>query len=167
MKIRPATLEDTAARVEIHNASRPDNQTTLEVFLAQENSRKKDLVFQRFLAEVDGRPVAFAFYGQDEWAFHPQKFFVGIQVHPEYRNRGIGSALYDTLMKELQPYDPIKLIGFAREDWRDSVTFIEKRNFEIEFREYEPLTRKITRKCYPSTSNSASSNNQAGSSTRK
>jgi mycothiol synthase len=137
MKIRPATLEDIEARVEVHNASRPDNQTTLEVFLAQDNSRKKDLVFQRFAAEVDGHPVAFAFYGQDEWVNHPQKFFVGVQVHPQYRKHGIGSALYDTLMNELQPYDPNKLVGFAREDWRDSVAFIEKRGFEVTFREWE------------------------------
>ncbi|MGL4610948.1 MAG: GNAT family N-acetyltransferase [Trueperaceae bacterium] len=137
MKIRKATLEDTAARVAIHNASRPDNRVTLEVLLAQENNRKKDLVFQRFVAEIEGQPVAFAFYGQNEWLFHSQKFDIGIQVHPQHRKHGIGSALYDTLMAELQPHNPIKFFGFAREDWDDSVAFAEKRAFEIDFREWE------------------------------
>lgn len=144
MKIRPATLDDTEARVQIHNASRPDNQITLEIFLAQENNRKKELIFQRFATEVDSKPVAFGWYSQDEWMFHPQKFHIGIQVHPEYRKRGIGSALYDTLIKQLQTYDPIKFVGFAREDWADSIRFIEQRGFEVEFREWESRLNMAT-----------------------
>jgi mycothiol synthase len=137
MIIRPATLEDTQARVQVHNASRPDNQITLETALHSENVRKKELVFQRFTAEVDSEPVAFAYYSQLEWMFHPQKFDMGVVVHPDYRKRGIGSALYDTLTKHLEPHDPIKFIAFAREDWKDSINFAEKRGFEVEFREWE------------------------------
>jgi mycothiol synthase len=137
MKIRPATPDDTEARVYVHNASRPDNQITLETAIHSEKSRKKELVFQRFAAEVDGNPVAFAYYSQLEWMFHPQKFDMNVLVHPDYRKRGVGSSLYDTVMKHLQPHDPIKLIAFAREDWSDSVKFAEKRGFEVEFREWE------------------------------
>jgi mycothiol synthase len=137
MKIRPATLDDTEARVHVHNASRPDNPITLEIALHNENMRKKDLVFQRFTAEVDGKCIAFAYFSQMEWLFHPQKFDISVLVHPEFRRRGIGSALYDTLVENLKPYDPIKLSGSVREDWKDSLMFAEKRSFEVEFREWE------------------------------
>lgn len=144
MIIRPATLEDTAARVRVFNASRPDNPITLETALHNEKIRKKELVFQRLTAEVEGECVAFAYFSQLEWMFHPQKFDMGVLVHPNFRKRGIGSALYDTLMEKLKPYDPIKLIGFAREDWVDSVRFIEKRGFEVEFREWESWLNMAT-----------------------
>jgi mycothiol synthase len=137
MNIRLATLDDIEARVRVHNASRPDNQITLEVALHSEKVRKQDLVFQRFAAEVDDNVVAFAYYSQLEWMFHPQKFDMNVLVHPDYRKRGIGSALYETLVEKLQPYDPTKIITFTREDWKDSVTFAEKRGFEVEFREWE------------------------------
>ena len=79
MLIRPATLEDTEARVQIHNASQLDNQITLETALHSEDIRKKELIFQRFAAEVDDKPVAFGYFSQLEWLFHPQKFHLGIQ----------------------------------------------------------------------------------------
>jgi mycothiol synthase len=72
-----------------------------------------------------------------EWTFHPQKFDVNVLVHPEFRRRGLGAALYDTLTENIKPYNPIKFIAFAREDWTDSVKFAEKRGFEVEFREWE------------------------------
>jgi mycothiol synthase len=137
MLIRLATPEDTEARVQVHNASRPDNQITLETALHHDKTRKKELIFQRFAAEVDGKSVAFAYFSQLEWMFHPQKFDMNVLVHPDYRKRGIGSALYDTLIEHLRPHDPIKFIAFAREDWKDSVKFAEERGFEIEFREWE------------------------------
>jgi mycothiol synthase len=144
MKIRPATPDDTEARVKVHNASRPDNQMTLETALHAERTRSKTLIFQRFAAEVDSEVVAFAYFGQNEWLLHPHKFDLNILVHPDFRRRGIGSALYDTLLKNLKPYDPIKLTGFAREDWTDSVTFAEKRDFEVEFREWESWLNMAT-----------------------
>jgi mycothiol synthase len=90
-------------------------------------------VFQHFAAEVDGKPVAFGFFSQNEWLFHPQKFDVDIQVHPEFRNRGIGTALYSKLIEELRPYNAIKLIASARENWHGSKPFAEKRGFKVEF----------------------------------
>lgn len=137
MIIRPVTPEDIQARVKVHNAMHPDNQVTLEVLQARDNNRKKDLVFHLFAAEVAGEAVAFASCAQDEWAFHPQKFHLGIQVHPDHRKRGLGSALYNTLLEALQPYEPIKFMSFTREDWHDSVRFAEKRGFAVEFREWE------------------------------
>jgi mycothiol synthase len=144
MLIRLATPEDTEARVQVYNASRPDNQITLETALHSEKVRKQDLIFQRFAAEVDGKPVAFAYFSQLEWMFHPQKFNMNVLVHPDYRKRGLGSALYDTLIEHLQPHDPIKLIAFAREDWHDSVKFAEQRGFEVEFREWESKLNMAT-----------------------
>ncbi len=144
MIVRPATLADTEARVRVFNASRPDNKMTLETALHSENIRKKALVFQRFTAEVDGECVAFAYFSQMEWLFHPQKFDLNVLVHPDFRRRGFGSALYDTLLEKLKPYNPIKLSSFTREDWTDAVRFAETRGFNIEFREWESWLEMTT-----------------------
>jgi GNAT superfamily N-acetyltransferase len=144
MLIRKATIDDTEARVRVFNASRPDNPITLETALHGEKIRKQDLVFQRFTAEVNGECVAFAYFSHMEWLFHPQKFDMNVLVHPDFRKRGIGTALYNTLLENLKPYDPIKLIGFTREDWADSVKFAEKRGFAVEFREWESWLNMAT-----------------------
>jgi GNAT superfamily N-acetyltransferase len=72
-----------------------------------------------------------------EWMHHPQKFMVGVWVHPEQQNQGIGMALYKHLIEELRPHDPIKLLAFTREDKSEALRFAQKHGFQEEFRTWE------------------------------
>jgi mycothiol synthase len=137
MIIRPATLDDLKAIVNIWNDSHPDNQITLESMLQTEKIRNKDIVFQRFIAEVNDKQVAFAHFSQMEWMLHLQKFDIRLLVHPDYRNKGIGTALYEQLGRALEPHNPIKLMSMLREDWKASVSFAEKRGFGVTFKAWE------------------------------
>jgi ribosomal protein S18 acetylase RimI-like enzyme len=85
--------------------------------------------FQRWVASVDGLIVGGAEYYQRVRAYHPQRFHMSLGVHPDYRRRGIGSALYAELRAGLAQHQPISLIGRAREDWPDSIAQLERHDF--------------------------------------
>ncbi len=68
-------------------------------------------------------------YSQSIWFAHPQKFTLWIGVLPSHQRRGYGSALYDAIMKGLQPHDPLALRATATEDCPQSIRFLEKRGF--------------------------------------
>jgi GNAT superfamily N-acetyltransferase len=69
-------------------------------------------------------------YEQFAHSYHPRKFVVRVQVHPEFQKQGIGSALYQHVMQALQPFDPIAVRAFSREDMTRSVRFLEDRGFQ-------------------------------------
>jgi GNAT superfamily N-acetyltransferase len=69
--------------------------------------------------------------------YHPQKFEINVQVAPEHQGKGIGKALYEHLLEELKPFDPIKLFATAREDYRRSVRFLRDRGFREVMRAWE------------------------------
>jgi GNAT superfamily N-acetyltransferase len=60
----------------------------------------------------------------------PGKYFVTIDVHPDHRRRGIGTALYDHLLGQLAEYEPSKLLSFTREDHVDGIRFLTKRGYK-------------------------------------
>lgn len=93
--------------------------------------------FQRWVAEVDGRIVAFAEHNQFSGMYHPRKFIVDVGVLPDYRGRGIGSALYDHVVDTLQPFDPLSLRARAREDWTHTLRFLKRRGYREDMRAWE------------------------------
>ncbi len=133
--IRDCTTDDYPAIVEIHNAIYTDRPTVVSSLTDGDKRRDPKCKHHRWVAEQDGRVVGFAVYGQSIWEYHPQKFHVGVNVLPEYQKQGIGSALYNTLMAGLQPFNPNKLRADAYENMPDGLRFLEKRGFKEDFRE--------------------------------
>jgi GNAT superfamily N-acetyltransferase len=95
--VRPIDLTDEAsleAYVRIRNAVTPENTDSLEHVRWESNAYPGES--RRFLAETgDGTPVGAASTGRiwmHERAY--PRFWLGIWVRPEARNRGTGSALY-------------------------------------------------------------------------
>jgi len=93
--------------------------------------------FQRYVAEQRGRIIAVGEYNQHPWTYHRQKFDIQINVHPDHQRRGLGSALYEHLIAELEPFDPITVRSRAREDYQQSVRFVTKRGFSEVMRSWE------------------------------
>ena len=108
VEIRPFTAEDYEAIVEIGNRLFPEYPSTVEETRHEDEHRDPKCKFARFVAELDDRVVGFARYAQSSVMYHPQKFEINVQVAPEHQGRGIGKALYEHLLKELEPFDPIK-----------------------------------------------------------
>lgn len=93
--------------------------------------------FERFVAEVDGRAVGHASWFQLPSRLHPQKFWMDGAVHPEFQDRGIGTALLNRVQKAIAPSDPILLRTATREDFAGGRRFLENRGFREAKRTWE------------------------------
>ena len=139
MTIRPDTRSDAdyATRIAISNAIYPDYVDTIEELKFSDNNRDPKIKWARFIAEVDGMPVATSSYGQSTDMYHPQKFGIGVSVLPEWEGKGIGKALYEHLLDTLTPHDPILLRTSAREDRARAMRFLTDRGFTEAMRDWE------------------------------
>ncbi|MCD4691181.1 GNAT family N-acetyltransferase [bacterium] len=122
---------DYAAQVRISNALWPDRQTCVENIKHRDRTRERKYLYSRVMAEEDGRVVAVADYGESTWSHVPGKYVFFISVHPEHGNRGIGTALYEFIMRELEGADtpPSYFATWVREDQEIALHFVESRGF--------------------------------------
>jgi mycothiol synthase len=135
VNVRDFTAHDFPDIVKIHNTIYPHDATTPEAWAQADTQRPPKCKQRRWVALQDTRIVGFAGYSQHIFDYHPQKFHVTLQVLPDYRCQGIGSALYDQLMAGLRPCDPLKLRADGYGNLLDGVRFLEQRGFVEVFRE--------------------------------
>jgi len=135
--IRAFTTDDYEDVLAVSNRSYPDYPDTVDEWRYWDEHRAPKIKFQRYVAEVDGEVAGLAQYNQAEGMYHPRKFGLDVTVDPDYRRRGIGSRLYDHVMAELEPHDPITLMASAREDYVDGVSFLEHRGYHEVMRNWE------------------------------
>jgi len=138
MKIRIFTPEDYPAIVAIHNSMNiiwPERPRTPEAWAEADRNRSPKFKVQRWVAIEDNRVVGFASYGQSGGDYHPQRFYINVEIRPEYQRRGIGSALYDQVMEGLQVFDPRVLRADAFTNLPQGFSFLQERGFYEAFRE--------------------------------
>ncbi len=129
--------EDYRQAVDITNSVWPEYPDTVEEWKEGDEKRSKLLKVGRFFAELDGQKVGFANYGQSLWVNHPGKLFVGVAVLPEFRKRGVGTALWEHLCQEVQQFDPLRLLAHTREDYEEGIRFAQKLGFNECMRDWE------------------------------
>lgn len=137
LTIRSFTSDDYVAMARVRNAVWPDNPLLPETLKANDLRLKPGLVMRRLVAEQGGEILGHGLFFHMEWMHHPQKFMVNLGVHPEHQGQGIGRALYQRLMEELAPFEPIKLVASTREDRPQGLAFATRRGFQEEFRVWE------------------------------
>src|SRR5437764_14160400 len=135
--IRPFTKDDYPAIVAVSNAVYTDYPGTVAERRFEDEHRDPKCRFERWVAERDGKVVAHADYGQAEWSYHPNRFWVSVVVHPDHQAQGIGTALYDHVVAALEPLDPQRLRSNAREDMKCGVRFLQERGFQEDLRAWE------------------------------
>ncbi len=146
MKIRIFTADDYPAIVGIHtrlNIVWPERPRTPEAWAAADRNRSPKCKRQRWVALEDGAVVGFAAYGQSLDDYHPQRFYLTVEVCPEYQRRGIGSALYQQVWQGLQAFSPRVLRADAFTNLPQGFPFLQKRGFYEAFRE-TPVHLNIT-----------------------
>jgi mycothiol synthase len=121
--------EDYQSLIDIHNALFPDELDLPELLRHRDNARDQNYMLERVLAEIDGSPVATASFGESMWTPMPHKFWLYIQVHPDFQRQGIGSAVYDRIVEALADREPRILDSWTREDKTEAVRFLEKRGY--------------------------------------
>ena len=138
MNIRVFTADDYPAMVSIHNSLNivwPEWPRTPQGWAQVDRNRNPKCKHNRWVAVEDGTVSGFGSFGQSVFAYHPQRFNINVQVSPNYQRRGIGAALYDRIMAELQPFDPRVLRADAFTNLPQGFPFLQKRGFYEAFRE--------------------------------
>ena len=138
MNVRTFTPDDYPAIVSIHNSLNivwPEKPRTSEAWAEADRNRNPKCKHQRWVAVKNGEAIGFGSYGQSSFDYHPQRFYVNVEVHPEYQRQGIGAALYDQIMNGLQAFDPRVLRADAFTNLPQGFAFLQKRGFYEAFRE--------------------------------
>jgi mycothiol synthase len=137
MNIRPFMPSDYAAIAEINNIFWTEEKLTAEQWQSEDTRRPAHCQHARWVEELDGKVVGMSEYDQLAGRYHPDKYWLRVEVLPEYHRRGVGAALYDTVMTALTPRKPW-LVRFAlTENMQDSLRFLRARGFAEEWRSYE------------------------------
>ena len=123
------TPDDYQAAVDIQNAVQPMTPAVVADYAEGDRTWDAKCLQRRWLAEMDGLPVGMAQLAQFLWCYHPQRYNLYVRVIPAYRGRGIGSALYDTLMAAVAELDPLELRAGTSEDMPEGVRFARQRGF--------------------------------------
>lgn len=88
---------------------------------------------QRRLVPVDEKDAVMGYAGYVHEADGTQGLFtVWVIVAPEHRGEGIGSALWETMLKELKQHGAGRLRSEVRDNEPHSLAFAEKRGFAID-----------------------------------
>lgn len=138
IQIREFTADDYSAIAEIGNALYPDYRYSAdEIRYDDEHFDRTKYLLKRYVAEVDRRVVGYAEYNHMPHMFHPQKFWLYVGVHPDFQRRGIGRALYESIVSDLLALKVIRAFASAREDYPRSLAFLQKNGFAETRRTWE------------------------------
>jgi len=134
LAIRPfdESDRDYEASVALWDANWPDEPSSVEG-MRYANARRSDkYYFRRIMADLEGEVVATAIYRKPEWSSDPGMYELQIRVLPSFQRRGIGTAMYDHIIGELDRLEPVpeSIASDAREDQPHSVKFLTDRGFE-------------------------------------
>ncbi len=135
--IRPFTPADYPAVVDIHNTAWPDERIDVDEMRFDDEHRDAKCRHGRWVAEVDGEIVGWAQHDQLAGRYHPDKYWLEFCVHPARQRRGIGSALYDTVLAALQPLNPWLVRVALREDMTGCLAWLARRGFQEDWRSWE------------------------------
>jgi GNAT superfamily N-acetyltransferase len=103
-------------------------------------------IWRSFVAELNGRIVGFGGIGEND--FNPTSAYLGINIHPDFWRRGIGSQLFETLTAELERIrGPQAIRAVTSEANATAIAFLEGHRFTednrtfrqvLEFQKFDP-----------------------------
>ena len=136
--IRAATPADYPVLVALNKASYPEYGETEEEWRHSDETWDHKKYFKsRVVAEDGGRVVGFGLVNHMRWAFVPTKYRIDVTVHPDHRERGHGSALYDALLDKVRERSGKAVAAAVKESMVGGVRFLAKRGFREVKRDWE------------------------------
>jgi len=132
--------EDYERLVEIYNTNYPDYAVSVAELGSRDNSIDKSKYLLKRLTWLDRRTGEIIGFGEARHVmdmFHPRKFMISIWVDPTEQGKGIGSAIYDGLAKELDDLDAMVVWTMNKEDLPRHRNFFLKRGFQEKMRDWE------------------------------
>jgi mycothiol synthase len=162
LEIRPAKYpQDYTGIADVHNNTE-DWHMDVADFVRHDRNREAKYHMQRFVAEVlyDNQKsiVGTVRIAHDDFFFEAGKYFIRIDVLPEYQNQGIASALYRTAQQHLSELgDAQKLQTMCNDYELPALHLLEKHGYEkvweriesrldpqsVDFTKYITLNQKL------------------------
>lgn len=134
--VRPITLEDAKAVVEIYNYYIANSTATFEMEPIDEKEMQRRIKsisasYPYFVFEENNTILAYAYASQ----WKPRKAYKhtvesSVYLHPDAKGKGIGTLIYDQLIKQLSQMDIHAVIGGVSLPNDASVALHEKFGFE-------------------------------------
>jgi GNAT superfamily N-acetyltransferase len=133
-----ATPADYPALVAVGKATYPDYaETVAELRHWDETWDHRKYFKLRLVAEDCGRVVGYGQVNHMTWAFVPTKYRIEVNVLPEDRGRGHGTALYDELARVVTERGGRALAAAVKESMTEGVRFLTKRGYREVKRDWE------------------------------
>ena len=130
VKIRPFNGEYEQL-IAIQKAIDPDEGGNVESWRFDDDNWRHDRYFkERLVAEDDGKVVGWGQVYQMPWQFHPDKYRMNLDVHPEHQRHGVGSALFERLLGIVRGRKGERLRTDTQESRTAALGFLAKRGFE-------------------------------------
>jgi len=132
--MRPFEEGDYEDIVKINNEIYPDNIMTVEETRHKDAINYESANLRRWVAETDGNMVGYCYFQNMLWDYDPKRFDMGILVTPSCQGRGIGSEVYNYLMKRLSDMSPVSVCCWFRDEDKN-IRFLKNRGFYKKQRE--------------------------------
>ena len=130
------TPENYEALAHIMNTVWGEPLHTVDDLKQWDDERPSRLVHHRYLAEIDDGVVGYGSFEQDERYFHPQRFWIHLDVLPDHRQQGIGTQLYEHMLAQLRSeYNANELHTVTTESRPHSIRFLTKHGFQEDKRD--------------------------------
>ncbi len=160
-RIRPfaSTDADYRGAVAVENAVWPRYPSTVAEWRHYDETRDPQYFFQRVVIEAADQIVAVGTYAETSWAHKPGKYFLRVNVHPDFRRQGIGTEFFHYARRQLADREPAPtlLTAHTREDQEGSLIFLSKLGFEpvmrfprsqlsladFDFDRFEPIVARV------------------------
>ena len=121
--------DDYDAIARVHNAVYPDHPLTANELAKSDTDRDSKCRCERWVAEINSEVVAHGGFCQWPETFKEGEYSLMGGVMPEYRGKGIGSALFSIVMDRLIGLRASLVRSHSRADREVSIRFLEKRGF--------------------------------------
>lgn len=134
--VRPVQAADYAAMARLWNEVYPEDRLSASELARLDAAHEPPYEFRRLVAEVGEQLLGTGSFEQHAGMYHPQGFDLGVVVAPEAEGRGLGGALYDQLLTDLEPFNPTVLRAQVRETHAHALRFAAKRGFSEAKRDF-------------------------------
>jgi len=118
--------------IAIQKAIDPDEGSSVEGWRFRDESWRHDRYFLERYVVVgpEGKTVGWGQVFHMPWQFHPEKYQMSLDVHPEQQRKGIGSALYEHLLAIVRARNGKALRTDTQETRTAALEFLARRGFE-------------------------------------
>lgn len=134
LHIRPFAYSDAdyAAKAALQKVVNPSATVTIEKLKFWDEWWDPKFRRASFLVELADQTVATGSYAEWIWWYEPGRYYLSLEVHPQFRRQGIGTTLYDHLQQQLAAEKPQGKIFMTtcRENQPETIRFLSKRGFQ-------------------------------------